>query len=216
MKKRMLAGMIGLVAVGVVFYLGAQTRAQQNQTRAQTRVAVLNIQWVVKNYHRYVKYEQDMKGRMEGFRKQEETAQNRLKALAEEAKKPNLEAARKEQIEAEVVQIRRQMEDLAKAGNKELADKANQEIEDVYKEIRDAAQRFAVANGYEMVLHFADELANSPEYDSPRNIMAKLHSKSMILLYVHPTMDISGHVVHLLNQQWQARGGQPPAPPRGN
>ena len=135
MKKRVLAGLIGLVAVAGVFYLGTQTRAQQNQTRAQTRVAVLNIQWVVKNYHRYVQYEQDMKARMEQYRAEETKAQDRLKALADEAKKPNLEPARKEQIDAEVLQIRRQMEDLAKAGNKELADKANKEIEDVYKEM---------------------------------------------------------------------------------
>ena len=83
----------------------------------------------------------------------------------------------------------------------------------IYREVQEAAQRVAVAHGYDMVLHYNDP-TTSAEYWSAGNIVRKMQAGACMPIYFAPGIDISADVVNALNQAYSRVA--PPAAPAGS
>lgn len=208
MKKRLFS-LLATLALGVGILMSGRGAAQQPAAPAvsqpTTRIAVLNLSYVVKNYQKYIAFTAEMKKSMGVYDQQVKGKQAALEAMVKDAKsKPDLTPPQREKLEADVKQIQRELEDINTQGKKYLGQKSDEQLVVLYREVQAVAQRYAQARGFEMVLHFNDAPASTPEYYSPGNIARKMQAGALMPLYVHPGMDISPLVVQTLNAGWEA------------
>jgi Skp family chaperone for outer membrane proteins len=195
-----MAWMVGVLSLGAAVYFGSKLWAQPARpaASAQTRVAMLNLRWVIKNYVKYQQFIDLMKQEEKKFISTMQDKQKELEAKAKQAEK--LEGAAREAKEQEMRNLQRDMEDHKLKIRKEVAQKSNDEMVKVYKEVRDAAYRHAQAHNFDLVLHFEGP-ADKQEVDSPVLVMRNINAGGCVPLYWNPSLDISGHVLTSLNAQ---------------
>ncbi len=206
MKKSMMLA-VGVLSLGVAVYFTSKLWAQgtpRPAATAQTRVAMLNLRWVIKNYTKYQAFMEEIKKAEEGYNQQLKAKQAQIEAKAKGIEMKS--GPERERIEQDIRDIQRQAEDIKLRARKELTQKSNDEMVKVYKEVRDAAYRHAQSQGYDLVLHFEGP-ADKSEVDSPVLVMRNMQAGACVPLYWNPSLDISGHVLNALNSAIPARGG---------
>jgi Skp family chaperone for outer membrane proteins len=218
-KKRLFSLLLGTLVLGPVIMLAthgtAQTPAPGAGTPAPqptTKIAVLNLSYVVKNYQKFVRFSAEMKSVMQNYEMRVKGKQATLESLAKEIKDkgPGISAPDRDRLEKALVQANRELEDITKEGKTYLTKRNDEQLVVLYREVQDTAIRYAQARGYEMVLHFNDALASSPEYYSVSNVARKIQAGALIPLFVNPSLDISYQVVQTLNQADQRTQGSQP------
>ena len=100
-----------------------------------------------------------------------------------------------------ITKLKREIEDVNSEARTALAPKSEANTIGVYRDIQDAAARFAMANGFEMVLQFQDGFTQE-DYNSPMNIMNKMQTRACIPMYYQQGNDISMQVVNALNDAY--------------
>ena len=133
-----------------------------------------------------------------------------LEALNKEGQmKPEM----RETIEKQMRVLKRELEDLSNEAQALIGKKQDEQVVLIYREVQEAAQRVAVAHGYDMVLHYNDP-TTSAEYWSAGNIVRKMQAGACMPIYFAPGIDISADVVNALNQAYSRVA--PPAAPAGS
>jgi len=202
--KRPMTWMVSVLSLGAAMYFGSKLWAQAARpaATAQTRVAMLNLRWVIKNYAKYQEFIEQMKAQEKDFIEQMTNKQKKLEALAKEVE-PMPQGAAREAKEQEMRNLQREMEDLKLKVRKEVGQRSNDEMVKVYKEVRDAAYRHAQAQGFDLVFHFEGP-ADNKEVDSPVLVMRNINAGGCVPLYWNPALDISGHVLNTLNAKFKS------------
>ncbi len=210
----------GMAVLSGAIYLGSTLSAQQPTgpqaqppaavPAPQTKIALINLNYVVKNYAKFIALQGEMKGVLTEYQTKDKDLATRFDAKTKELQTPNLPPAQKDKVDVELMNIKRAREDnSAAAGKKVLADKSDAGMVTLYIEVANAAKLYASARGIELVMHYNDALDQSEMWSAP-NIARKLQAGACIPLYFQPGMDISPQVVQMLNQSYQA-GLHPPA-----
>jgi len=204
--KRIFSLLLGTFVLGCAIVattrISAQTAPQPAAPPAQptTKIAVINLSYVVKNYQKYINFSNEMKATMQSYETRVKAKKLILETLAKDAPKPDLTPSAREKLEKDIKSAQRDLEDVGNEGKAVIGKKTDEQLVLLYREIQDMAQRYAMARGFEMVLHFNDALASSPqEYYSAQNVARKMQAGALMPLYVHPGMDISYQVVQTLN-----------------
>jgi Skp family chaperone for outer membrane proteins len=207
----------GVVALGVVVYVGrlwAQAPAAPVPPAAEprTRVALLNLTYVITKYNKYINFQNEMKKVVEPYQQKDKDKKALGENLAKEAQAPATTAARRDAIEKELRTLQREIED-NKAEAKKVVDKKQEEqLKILYGDVQDACRRYAVAHNFDLVLHYNDATTKE-DYYSAANIARKMQAGACVPLYATPGMDISEQVVATLNAAFpQAPAAAAPAP----
>jgi Skp family chaperone for outer membrane proteins len=204
----------GALALGVAVYAGSRLSAQNTgATRPaapQTRIALINLPYVIKNYEKYKSFIKEMQEEDKKYVEQIKTKKDIQEKKAKEAA-ATPDAAKKEALEQEGRNLQRDIEDLAAKARKEMNKRGSDMMVQVYKEIRDAAWRHAQSNNFDLVLHFEDG-STAEEMNSAAVIMRKMNAGGCIPLHWNPALDISGHVLYALNAAYAGATGKPAAP----
>ncbi len=217
--KRTVVILAGLATLGVGVYLGSQGWAQQaNQGQArpaaaqlQSRIALVNIAQVIKNYDKYKNYQAQLKAELAPLEKELEAKRAAAIAKENEAAKPDTPPARREQLQKEIRTMQREMQDKIDEINTSTAKKRLEQLQTIYRDIQDAVAAFAKAYAYELVFQYSDG-ADSAEKMSGPFLQQKLGNGACFPLYVDPRMDISASVTQMLNQHHaQTTGSAAPA-----
>ena len=221
--KRTVVFTAGIWALGLAGYLGSHARAQQpgNAPAApaaaepRTRIALINLAYVIKNYKKTETFQAEIKAEFKSYEGRVQAKQTQLEQLAKHATDPGTTAQQKEADGAEITKLKREIEDLNNEAKKVLSKKNDEQMVILYREIQDAAQRYAVAHNYDLVLHYIDAVTQA-DYYSPGAIARKLQSSACMPMYQAPGLDISMQVVMALNASY-LRAQQPQnSRPTGN
>lgn len=204
MKKAVvMAG--AFLALGVLWYVGplsgqtqSQTNSQAAPTPARTRIAILNLTYVIKNYKKYQNFQEEIKGIVEPFHKKDTDLREKLEGLRKQAATAQGQPSEREKLEKEARDIQRQIEDNNAEVKIALGKRSDDEMKIIYNDICEAAQRYAQSHDFEMVLHYNDAVTKEDFFSAP-NIGRKLQTGALMPLYFLPSMDISVAVVELLN-----------------
>jgi Skp family chaperone for outer membrane proteins len=209
----------GMAVLSGAIYLGSTLSAQQPTgpqaqppaavPAPQTKIALINLNYVVKNYAKFIALQGEMKGVLTEYQNKDKTLATQFEAKTKEQQTPGLAPAAKDKIDVELLNLKHAREDNSAAGKKVLADKSDAGMVTLYIEVANAAKLYAVPRGIELVMHYNDALDQSEMWSAP-NIARKLQAGACIPLYYQPGMDISPQVVQMLNQSYQA-GLHPPA-----
>lgn len=218
MKKKLFSLLLGAIVLGTLMVVSTQTTAQTNgqpaASQPTTRIAILNLSYVVKNYTKYTDFTNDMKKQVEVYETRVKAKKASYDQVVKEATKPDVTPQNREAYEKQIKSIQRELEDITNEGKRFVGQRSDEQMVALYGEIQRTAVRYAGARGYEMVLHFNDAQANTPEYLSPANIARKMQAGALMPLYVHPSLDISPLVVQTLNQGYEQEKAKAGAQPR--
>lgn len=210
MKKAVLAAGIFL-ALGVLWYvspLSGQTPPPANNPQAaptqaapaRTRIAIMNLAYVIKNYDKYKRFQDEIKSILEPFQKKDTELRQKMEELqrAAAALPRQGQQGHGEELEKQAREIKRQLEDNQAEFKLRLGKRSDDEMKIVFQDACLAAQSYARSHDFDMVLHYND--AVTPEdFLSPQTIARKLNTGGLMPLYIQQNMDISQEVVKILN-----------------
>lgn len=215
MKKTVLAvgGLIVLGGLGYVGSLSGQStpgntpQAPAQPAQARTRIALLNLTYVIKNYEKYKHFQEEIKGIVDPF---QNTDKNLRAQLEELRKKLEASPSQREEIEHQAKDVQRRLEDNSAEAKLKLGRRSDDEMKILFLDVYEAAQRYATSHDFELVLHYNDAVTKE-DYFSAQNIARKLNTGALMPLYWMPNMDISQEVVRVLNANVSTTGASAPA-----
>lgn len=200
----------GLALVGLAFYVGSQMQAQAPRP-LQTRVALINMVQVLKNYKKAQSFEAQIRDKAKLMENQLKPIQEKLTKLRDEINNPATTPARKEQATAEGKKLTFEGQEKEESMKKELVKVNNDYVKQVYKEVEETVTAYARANNYELVL-FYNDVVTADDFYHPETIKRKLQLPAALMpMMVSPGMDISDQIVNTLNARFS-----PSAPPVPN
>jgi len=223
--KKTAIGLTALATLGLTTYLGSHLRAQNQQPHAgqvqqtlatapaaplRTRIAVINLQQVIKQYQKWANFETSYKNLYGQYNAEFE----RKKAVGMDLKTQLDKAAddpTREKIQLQIKDLERKVQDLGEDAKKQLGKMRDDQAQQIYLEVEQAVQAYARANDIEMVLHFNDAVAQA-DYYHPLNVQRKLQTGACMPMYVAPGMDITNTISAMLNQRLGATSAPPSVP----
>jgi Skp family chaperone for outer membrane proteins len=223
----------GVVSLGLIVYAAAQLRAQTQQQyngaqynnsqynagqvqqatatapmAPRTKIAVVNLQSVIKQYQKWRDFENGYKSLYDQYNTafEKKKAQGlELKTQAEKA-----DPSQRDDLEQRFKAIEREMQDMGEQAKKQLSRMRDEQAVQIYSEVETAVQAYARANDIEMVMHYNDAIVPA-DMHNPINIQRKLQTGACMPMYVAPGMDITNTIAQMLNQKL---GMAPGAAPR--
>lgn len=220
--KKTVVSLTALATLGVTAYLGSHlcAQGQQQYTGQQvqqtvatapaaplrTRIAIINLQQVIKQYRKWNDFEQSYKDLYSRYNAEFERKKAEGLALKNQMDKSTDEAA-KEKMQQQIRELERGVQDLGEAAKKQLGKMRDDQAVQIYREVEEAVQAYARANDIEMVMHFNDAVVPADLYHAV-NIERKLQTGACMPMYVAPGMNITDTISAMLNQ----RLGATPAP----
>jgi Skp family chaperone for outer membrane proteins len=217
-KKTVLAAG-SILALVTLWYVGpfsghAQSQNPQAAQPSRTRIALLNLTYVIKNYEKYKQFESEMKTIVEPFQKKDTELRQQMENLRKEAAKQTHpgQTEQRDALEKQAKDLQRQLEDNAAEIKLRLGKRSDDEMRTLFMDIYDAAQKYAASHDFELVLHYNDAVTRE-DFLSTQNIARKLNTGALMPLYWNKDMDISMDVVRLLNYNVSATSA--PGAPQG-
>jgi Skp family chaperone for outer membrane proteins len=224
-KKKVLWA-VGALAVGASVIVGGTLWAKQGGGAApaapttpaasaahpvQTKIAFINLAYVLKNYKKVDALTEQFKKEYEVYEKQAKPKQAEIDRLKTENADPKTPADKKEANVEAIKKLNFEIDALNTQARKALAPKSEANTVAIYRDIQETAMKTALGRGFEMVLQFQDGF--TPEdYNSPMNIMNKMQTRACIPIWYQQGNDISYDVVNTLNETY-AKAATPTAAP---
>jgi Skp family chaperone for outer membrane proteins len=167
----------------------------------RTRIGLVNLAHVVKNYKKYKANQEEMKAEVEPFEKRDKLYQARIEELSKQLKDPNTGADKVLEIDTTLKKMLHEREENSNAAKKIIGKKNEEQMVAIYKELRDASQKYARAHDIELMLHYNDTLSDDPDHDIPMNVARKVQSGACMPLYAAPGIDVSKAILVILNEK---------------
>jgi Skp family chaperone for outer membrane proteins len=210
-----------MATLGVAVYFGSRLWAQQPagapQAPPQTRVGLVNTLQVIKSYHKFKTFDDEMRRLAKPFEDNDKKLRDNLLEWQKAAANPSLSAQDREKAETEIKERKRQIEDNALQAKKVLASRYDDQFKQLYIEVEDAIKRYAGPNGYHIVLQY-DEKQAPHELHSPPNIQRKLQASATtgccVPIYIAPGLDITLQIIANLNAGAPAASAPPAGGPQ--
>jgi Skp family chaperone for outer membrane proteins len=217
----------GLAVLGALVYCGSRLVAQTPGAAPppaaparplQTRIGLINMVQVLKNYKKFQNLENQLKTRAQQLDETIKPLKIQADKLKEEYSRGNITPERKEEIEREMRKLQGEAQEKEEIARKELMKMNGEAAVTVYREVEDAANSYSRANNLELVLFYNDAVTDT-DYYHPSNVRQKMMQPAALMpMVVAPGMDISNAVVNFLNSKYAppaagASAVPPPAPP---
>ena len=207
MKKRLIYIATGVLALSLGVYvttvLWAQGPGQPQPQNVSTRVGILNMTYVIKSYAKIEAYSAEMKDQLKHFDDAIKAKQAEIEVRGKQSQDPSLTQAQRDACGKEVTNLTRQLEDMKADMKKTMQSKTDEQMVTIYREIQEAASRFALSHNLDMVLTYIDAVKEE-DYFNPMNVMAKIQQRAFMPIYYDKNMDVSKPIVDMLNQNYNA------------
>lgn len=203
---------VGSVVVALAAVVGASrlwAESKEKKPAPRTRIALVNLAYVINNYDRFKQFKLEMAKVVEPFQKRHTELESKLEELRKQAADPSLvptagedrdAKAKKEELEAKAKKIQRELEDNKERIQKRLGERNDSEMKIIYKDVMEATQSYATSHDLDLVLHYNDAITQE-DFLSAKNIARKLNTGALMPMYSKEEMDISQDLVTLLNQK---------------
>jgi Skp family chaperone for outer membrane proteins len=191
----------GVVALVVLAYGRPLSQAAPKPERPapRTRIALLNLTYVIKNYEKFKTFQQEILNDFKSFQEKDEVKKKLLEESSKESQDPKTTEARRKELAKQIKDLEREIQDNNVAAKKAMKQKGDEQMKVLYLDIVDAATRHARSHDFEMVLHY-NEATTKEDFYSTENVARKLQAGTLLPLYAAPGLDISQEVAEALNR----------------
>jgi Skp family chaperone for outer membrane proteins len=212
MKNFFRAGGVLLIVAALALAGRSWSQTKPEPQPPRSRVALVNLSHLVKKYDKATAFQNELKAALVPFQKKDTELKAQVEKLQKLLKDEELlkdegdtPAKQRDQIEKRITALEREIEDNQKRAKKWLEEKGDAQLIVLYRDIREAATRYAKAHDIELVLHFNDATTDADFWD-PRNVSRKMQAGACMPLYVVPGMDISNEVLEILHEKKHGNG----------
>jgi Skp family chaperone for outer membrane proteins len=202
-KTLLVAGSVltlgALVYGGRTWLAAAPAPERVAEKEPRTRIALLNLTYVIKHYEKFTHFQEEMKEAFKPFADKDRKLKAEAETLTKEIQDltPAQEANR-EDLTKKLKKLQRDIEENNETAKSFLGKKTDEQMKVLYLDILDAATHYARDHDFEMVLHYNDAI-EKVDFFSSQNIARKLQAGALMPLYVKPGLDISKEVVEAMN-----------------
>jgi Skp family chaperone for outer membrane proteins len=221
-KRKWIIATVGVAAAAALVYVGtlwaeqpaAPAAPAHAATAPRTKIALLNLTYVISYYEKYKAYKDSMKTQAQPYEDRIKKDQAEYELLNKEMAGPTPPTeARRQEIETKMKADKRDVQDANDEAKAKLAKEASDQMVVLYKEVQAAAMNYAVAHDFDLVFQYNEPL-DPKDYYSPGNIARKMEAGALIPLHYSPGMEISQDVLGMLNAKYRQTGAAP-APAAG-
>jgi len=198
--RRMLWAVGAALVLGALFVAGRSwSDTEPKPAKPRSRVAVFNLTATLKGYSKYKASREELTKALAKYQGKDTELKKRSDSLAEERKQGGTTAGRREEIDEELKQLQRKIEDNKAAAQKVIVSKQEEQLKALYADVQAAARKYAREHDLELVLHYND--AAAPEQiDSPANIARKLQAGGLTPIHAAAGVDITAAITAALNK----------------
>ena len=219
MKRKAIIAAAGVAVVGALIYVGglwAQSAVPSVPAKPaaapRTKIALLNLTYVITYYGKYQAYKEEMKGLAKPYEERIKAKQAELEVLRKEATNQATPQARVEEIQKQAKTLQFEMEGISTDAKSVLAKKAEGQMVELYKEVVSAAQRYAVSHDFDIVLQFNAPIEKDA-YFTPGNVERLIGAGALIPIHYSKENEISYDVLTALNAAYRPAGPAASAAP---
>jgi outer membrane protein len=219
------AALTGLIGFGVLaaFAVGqtpnnppgkvvpASASSPSSSAMPGTRVAVVNINSVLKNYQKAQYLNNSIKNEVQGYATQMNKIKEEIAKRQAQIANPATTPAQKETMEREVVTMNRQLQDLDNEARKKITARQGEIAVAIFREIETVIEAVAKQNNFDLVMSYPDATTDQEKYVVD-NVVRKMASQAAIPLFYKPHVDMTNAVTATLNASFPAPT-TPAAPP---
>jgi len=182
-------------------------------TAAWAQIAVIDLRYVFDNHQRYKQQVQQLRQRVQAAEAELNKQRQRIRQLIRERDKYKVDSAQYKQLDAEIAQLRAQVEAQFRLQQKDFLRQEARIQMQVYNEIQAEVQAFAQRNRLVIVIQFN---GRKPKDNTPPEVVRYVNR---LVVYHHPGIDITQQIVQSLNARVARNPQQPirpgvPLPPR--
>jgi Skp family chaperone for outer membrane proteins len=165
-------GILQVVAALLVLNVAALTlwsrAAPPPPVARTTRVAVINLTRIIKNYDKFKNYQIELKQKVDPFQKRDLEMKTRGEKLAKEAQDVNLTPDERAKLEKTLTKLQREIEDNKAEAQAFLVKAQERQLVSLYTDVEAVARRLAKQRGYDLVMHFNDAQDEAERMSPPR------------------------------------------------
>jgi Skp family chaperone for outer membrane proteins len=183
----------------------AASRPAAAASSGRSKVAIMNINKVIKNYNRANQLGQNVANNAKVYAEQLNAL--RAKATAEQNKMQNAKTEQERAASEKVLtNLQREAQDKNAEAEKEIRKQQAQVLVQIYKDVESVVAALAASNDLDMVLSYPDAPSET-EASSEATIIRKMQAPALMpIFYNRNALDITDAVVQTLNKSF-------PAPP---
>ena len=204
---------MGGVVVAVAALVGTgRLAAKDDEDKTEvphTRIGLINLTYVIKNYSKYKDFQEEIKEIVDPFQQTDAQLRRKLEKLRVEAgeltqdannggKKAVLTAKKREALEIKGKQLQRELEDNSAEAKLKLGKRSDETMIILFRDVEGAVKRYAASHDLEVVLHYNDAVTRT-DFLSVQNIARKLNTGPLMPLIFTSALDISSDITNLLN-----------------
>jgi Skp family chaperone for outer membrane proteins len=188
-----------LVSLGWFGAHASRSTGEPPRAAPRTRIGLVNMTYVTKNYGKFLTYQKELKKILEPFTEKDKGLRAKAEQLGKQMADPATPEADREKLADEVKKLQREMEGNNQEARAILSRRSNEQMKTIYEDVVNAAARYAHAHELDLVLHYNDGVTHQERFN-PINIGRKLQNGALTPLYVARGLDISKDLVEQLNK----------------
>jgi Skp family chaperone for outer membrane proteins len=178
-----------------------------------TRVAVVNINKVLKNYNKAQSLNATIRTKVQSYATQINAKKEEIQKLQTSLTNPTTTPQQKEQIEKQIVNLQRSLQDIDNEARKVISKEQGDIAVAIFREIEGVIKAVAASNNFDIVLSYPDATDEAEMYTQD-NVVRKLAAQAAMPLYYKPHVDMTNAVIQTLNASYPAPAvSTAPAPP---
>jgi Skp family chaperone for outer membrane proteins len=170
----------------------------------RTRIAVFNLNYVMRYYDRFTKFQEELKRRAAPFLEKNAKLTGELDGVNKQLQDPATPAETREELERQARRLKRQIEENKEEADKDVHKVQGEQLKVLYADVQAAAVRHAEAHDLDMVLHYNDAVTKE-EYLGHANVVRKMGQAGLMPLWWARGQDITLQIVEALNDDLRRR-----------
>lgn len=179
--------------------------AEKAPAAGTTRVAVINLGYVLGKYERASAIKEEMQTELNKIREEAKKHTENLTLWQTALQTNNLKDATKEQYEEKIIKTKRYLEDLNRQVQAKFGKSQQTQLVTLWNDIHEGVKAYTAANGIDLVLAYGEPL-DKKDVMSYMNIERKMRGADqggLVPFFAGPGVDISDSVVELLNRRYR-------------
>jgi Skp family chaperone for outer membrane proteins len=178
-----------------------------------TRVAVVNINKVLKNYNKAQSLNSSIRTKVQAYAAEINAKKEEIQKLQTKLTSPTTTPQEKDGIEKQIVNLQRYLQDKDNEARKVISKEQGDIAVQIFREIEGVIRAVAASNNFDIVLSYPDATDDAEMYTQD-NVVRKLAAQAAMPLFYKPHVDMTNAVIQTLNASYPAPTptSTPPAP----
>jgi RNA polymerase sigma factor (sigma-70 family) len=183
-----------------------QDEAAPVAPQGRTRVALLNMNYVIKNYDEYKVLHESVAKQVAFYEERHKASRARIEEWTRELADPNVGERTKEGLALDLRAERRKIEDDQAEAKRKISEMTDAQTVALYRKVQETADRWARAHDIDLVLQYNDVTPDHKDYFTPANVTRRMQAGGCTPLSWKPELDISKAVVAAMNANYRGPG----------